>query len=369
MNIHLKIKECIDKKGAEIIVTNTLIGMLDDEQVFEDIESAPYKKILRNIIKEGYAQKLLDLGSYTPDVNFLASQYAQANLMQDGPVLYVLDCLAYGLGWMKKEPVFQAAPTQSQGNTKPSPAPSPAPAPTQAPPKKKGFFDSLLDFFRSSQTKSAKSTKAPTKTADEYYQDAQNAKSSGDIKAYHANLTKAANAGNVDAMFEMGEYYSSGQYTATDIDKAAKYFMKGAKKGHIACMNEMACYYFTKGEHNKALKYVEKPMLNGYLDSVAVKGMCLFNRGSQTEKEEDFIDAYTCLKVAYQQPQNAKNTHPLSKELLPYVKGFLGYCYCGAPGITQNLREGQRLLEEADREGAVGFSEFLRQMKSAGHFK
>lgn len=121
MNIHLKIRECVDKRGTEVIVTSTLIGMLDDEQVFEDINSVPYKKILRNIIKEGYAQKLLDLGSYTPDVNFLASQYAQANLMQEGHVLYVLDCLAYGLGWMDDEPTLQignnqSPPASAQGN-------------------------------------------------------------------------------------------------------------------------------------------------------------------------------------------------------------------------------------------------------------
>ena len=121
MNIHLKIRECVDKRGPEVIVTSTLIGMLDDEQVFEDINSVPYKKILRNIIKEGYAQKLLDLGSYTPDVNFLASQYAQANLMQEGHVLYVLDCLAYGLGWMDDEPTLQIGnnqshPASAQGN-------------------------------------------------------------------------------------------------------------------------------------------------------------------------------------------------------------------------------------------------------------
>ena len=107
MNIHLKIKECVNKRGAEIIVTNTLISILDDEQVFDEVETLPYKKILRNIIKEGYAQRLLDLGGYSPEVNFLASQYAQENLMQEAPIQYVLDCLAYGLGWTSNEPTLQ----------------------------------------------------------------------------------------------------------------------------------------------------------------------------------------------------------------------------------------------------------------------
>ena len=91
MNIHLKIRECVNKKGAEIIVSNMLIGMLDDELVFDEVETIPYKKILRNVIKEGYAQKLLNLGAYTPDVNFLASQYANMNFMQETPVQYVFE--------------------------------------------------------------------------------------------------------------------------------------------------------------------------------------------------------------------------------------------------------------------------------------
>lgn len=114
MNIHLKIREFVNKKGTEIIIKSALIGLLDDEHVFEDIESAPYKILLRNIIKGGYAEKLMRLGSYnTSDVVFLASQYARANLTSENSVLYALDCLAYGLGWIDKEPTLPTIPSQN----------------------------------------------------------------------------------------------------------------------------------------------------------------------------------------------------------------------------------------------------------------
>lgn len=96
------IRKYVGLKGEEIILSPNLVGFLDDEQVFSDLESAPYKKTLRNIIKDGYAQKLLDLGK--SEINYLASQYAKANQKNESDVLYVFECLAYGLGWMKFEP-------------------------------------------------------------------------------------------------------------------------------------------------------------------------------------------------------------------------------------------------------------------------
>lgn len=112
MDIHLKIRKIVDKQGSYIIADKKLIGILDDEQAFSDIEAGPYKELLRNIIKEGYAQQLLDLGKYTSEVSFLASQYAKKNLMQEQSVLYALDCIAYGLGWIKHEPTMQTATQQ-----------------------------------------------------------------------------------------------------------------------------------------------------------------------------------------------------------------------------------------------------------------
>ena len=112
MNLHIMIRKYVRLKGKKIILSPNLVGYLDDEQAFSDIESRPYKTLLRNIIKEGYAQKLLDIGSYTSDVSDLASQYVNKYMMQEQSVLYVLDCIAYGLGWIKHDPTMQTATQQ-----------------------------------------------------------------------------------------------------------------------------------------------------------------------------------------------------------------------------------------------------------------
>lgn len=123
MNLHIMIRKYVGLKGEEIILSLNLVGFLDDEQVFSDLESAPYKKTLRNIIKDGYAQKLFDLGK--SEINYLASQYAKANQKNESDVLYVFECLAYGLGWMKFEPTLCNTSTiASRQATTPQPASS-----------------------------------------------------------------------------------------------------------------------------------------------------------------------------------------------------------------------------------------------------
>lgn len=274
MNIHLKIKECVNKKGAEIIVSNTLIGMLDDELVFDDVEAVPYKKILRNIIKEGYAKKLLDLGSYTPDVNFLASQYANKNLMQEPPVLYVLDCLAYGLGWTDKEPTIQVATTPPQEPT----TNTQATQPTSAPQQKTGFFSRLFGgMFSSSST-----PKAPAKTAEDYMRDAETAEANDDFESYMDNLKAAAKKGSAKACLYLGQQYFKGDNIVQDYKEGLKWFEKGAKRNDETCAITVGwCYAQGKGvecDLDAAIKYFEKSAKKGMGNVSAVYGIgyCYF---------------------------------------------------------------------------------------------
>lgn len=283
MNIHLKIKECVNKKGAEIIVSNTLIGMLDDELVFDDVEAAPYKKILRNIIKEGYAQKLLDLGSYTPDVNFLASQYANKNLMQEPPVLYVLDCLAYGLGWTDKEPTIQVATTPPQAPT----TNTQATQPTSAPQQKTGFFSRLFGgMFSSSSTPKApaksSTPKAPAKTAEDYMRDAETAEANDDFESYMDNLKAAAKKGSAKACLYLGQQYFKGDNIVQDYKEALKWFEKGAKRNNETCAISVGWFYAqgigVECDLDAAIKYFEKSAKKGMGNVSAVYGMgyCYF---------------------------------------------------------------------------------------------
>ena len=361
MKIHLKIKEIVDKKGAEIIVSNTLIGMLDDEQVFDDIESVPYKKILRNIIKDGYAQKLLDIGAYTSDVSFLASQYANKNLMQEPPVLYVLDCLAYGLGWMDHEPTLQMAPSQESVQIAET---------TQEFPKKIGFFNRLFGSWRSTSSQNPLQGQNSTKTADDYLQEAKTAKSINDIGTYFECLKKAVDKGSAEACLQLGVDYYNGDGVAKDLCEAFKLFKKGASKGNEACAMNMG-FMYANGEgvsasYKTALKIFEKIAKGGIGNPKAVYGMgyCYY-RMLDTFKFEKTNESLNCYANAERwllcsAKQGWSNGQFLMAELYLFYSNY--FTHLSAKECHKNAHE---WLLKASAQGHKGAEKELSRFKGA----
>lgn len=113
MELHKKIRKLVEKKSADCITSKQLVGVLDDDNVFAD-EAKPYKELLRDIIVKGYSQRLLNLGEYSSEVSQLARQYAQSYARNEECALYVFDCLAYGLGWKKDEPILKTVKADSR---------------------------------------------------------------------------------------------------------------------------------------------------------------------------------------------------------------------------------------------------------------
>ena len=106
--MHLIIKKIIKQRGVDILYTKTLISCMDDEGAFDDIEMRPYKKILRNIVTEEYTRKLVSVGAWNAEARALAQSFAQQNKLQENEIIYVLACLAYGIGWLKRAPKIPA---------------------------------------------------------------------------------------------------------------------------------------------------------------------------------------------------------------------------------------------------------------------
>ena len=170
-----------------------------------DSDTAAYKKILRGLVNDGYVQRFLDLGKYSSEVGMLATNYAQVNLMQEAPVLYVLDCLAFGLGWISQKPVMKT--TNSGTASYP-----PQNLQQNNPPKMGGnngggFFSRLFGSKNNNASQSA----------DECYQNAINAKNNGNNNDYIEWLKKAALKGKTEAMFELGEVYTEGGRVDVDV--------------------------------------------------------------------------------------------------------------------------------------------------------
>lgn len=106
--MHTIIKKIIKKQGQDVITSKILVNCIDDEGGFSDVERRPYKKILKLIVDENYSRKLLEIGAWNAEAETLARTCAQRSLIQEEGVLYVLACLAYGLGWLSKAPKVPA---------------------------------------------------------------------------------------------------------------------------------------------------------------------------------------------------------------------------------------------------------------------
>ena len=265
MELHLLIKDCVDVYGQDIIVSKRLIGLLDDKQAFDEPDTAAYKKILRGLVNDGYVQRFLDLRKYSSEVGLLASNYAQANLMQEAPVLYVLDCLAFGLGWISQNPVMKTTNFGTASVSTPN---------LQSNNSKKTGGHNSGGFF--SRLFGSKNNNA-SQSADECYQNAINAKSNGNNNDYIEWLKKAARKGSLDAYLALGQYYYRNS-PAQDYNEAIKWFIKGAIKGNSSCsVNLGFMYAYGHGvvkDYNKAISCFEKPAKNGDQQAQFGMGYC-----------------------------------------------------------------------------------------------
>lgn len=103
--MHKIIRNIVKSRGKEVIASTVLVSCLDDEGAFATIESKVHKRILRAIINDGYAQKLLNVGAWNDESKMLATEYARKNAMTEDTINYVFKCLAYGLGWTRSTPI------------------------------------------------------------------------------------------------------------------------------------------------------------------------------------------------------------------------------------------------------------------------
>lgn len=370
-DLHINIKKVIDKKGKDFLTTSGFVGLLDDEHAFEDEEAKCCKNIMKELINYGYMNELVNLGKWSqPDIVNITYRYYQQTHREKDYVAYLIECIAYGLGWIKNtpktpkrrqaevkkamesvnsttntKPVSQKTqnPKSTQTNSTTHQQVSPS---TQTPTSKKGFFSRLFN----------------SPSAEECYQNAINAKKNNSNIEYVDWLKKAAKKGNVNAMFELGEIYSNGGVVDVDGEEALKWYQKGAEKGHTECMLNYSIFCLSKEKFDMALKYAKKPADNKYADAFAVMGICHYTIGTKSNNENDFINAYTCLNKAVSMfnPQS-NNPHDLSMEMYKFALLYLGYCYLVDIGITKQPQKAKECIKKAVSLGSNEAKDFLEQ--------
>lgn len=119
MDFHLALKHIIRSESQDILTDIRLINILNDLNAYQDIQGSKY--ILRAIIVDGFAQKLLHIGRWNNDAINLASQFASITGFMPDLVEFLFKSLAYGLDWINHPPkitsIISATETQSTPTT------------------------------------------------------------------------------------------------------------------------------------------------------------------------------------------------------------------------------------------------------------
>lgn len=101
MELHNALRAVIQSEGDAIITDIRLVNILDDFKAYSEMPAAKY--ILRAIIADGVAQKLLHIGNWNNDAINLASSFASITGFIPEMVETLFKSLAFGLSWIDDE--------------------------------------------------------------------------------------------------------------------------------------------------------------------------------------------------------------------------------------------------------------------------
>lgn len=98
MELHKAIKNIVETDGKEIVKDVRLVNILSDFRAFDSIPASKY--ILRAVIADGFAQKLLAIGAWNSQSENLCNQFVDSTGFQSDYVSIVFQSLAFGLGYL-----------------------------------------------------------------------------------------------------------------------------------------------------------------------------------------------------------------------------------------------------------------------------
>lgn len=116
MELHKAIRNIVETDGKEIVKDVRLVNILSDFRAFDTIPASKY--ILRAVIADGYAQKLLAIGDWNTQSENLCNQFVASTGFQGDFANMVFLSLAYGLGFINQIQTM-TNPAQQPQNSSP----------------------------------------------------------------------------------------------------------------------------------------------------------------------------------------------------------------------------------------------------------
>lgn len=104
MELHKAIRNVVETDGKQIVTDVRLVNILSDFRAFDAIPASKY--ILRAVIADGYAQKLLAIGVWNTQSENLCNQFVSTTGFQSDYALMVFQSLAYGMGFLNNMPIM-----------------------------------------------------------------------------------------------------------------------------------------------------------------------------------------------------------------------------------------------------------------------
>lgn len=115
MKFYEAIQTIVQEFGKEIVTNAKVINVFSDYNAFE--ESKTFKVILKNLIAEGYMDQLMYVRDWANSQDRIINNFIAATSFNEANASYVINCLAYGLGYTKTVPVYSQSAQTQQGRT------------------------------------------------------------------------------------------------------------------------------------------------------------------------------------------------------------------------------------------------------------
>ena len=111
----------------------------------------------------------------------------------------------------------------------------------------------------------------------------------GDYRAAVYRWRGAANGGNADAQFNLGQAYKLGRGVPVDLSMAEQWYGRAARQGHEQAEANYGLALFENGRRPEALPWLERAVARGDARAQYVLGIMLFNGDGATK---DWVRAY-----------------------------------------------------------------------------
>ena len=117
----------------------------------------------------------------------------------------------------------------------------------------------------------------------------------GDYRTAVDQWRAAADGGDADAQFNMGQAYKLGRGVPVDAQRAEEYYGRAAAQGHVQAADNYGLALFQNGKAREAIPYLEKSVVRGEPRAQYILGTMLFNG---VDIKKDWVRAYALTSKA-----------------------------------------------------------------------